>query len=299
MKDMKVIYLIIITLAFLGCSEKKLQKNTLNEISQKIKSDSLNSDLYFQRGKLLRQNGEANRDGEYILSSIKDYTKAIELDSSKSDYYMERSLAYADIGNFLNAIEDSKTASNFSKKDSPINFAMISRYYSLIGKYDSTLVYADKALKNENDENIKYVLIDKAHSFWYLGKYDKAIESINEFIKKDKNNKKYLDLLKLRSIMHEQSNNKRAALNDYLEIKLLNKNKTENLAFDFAIANKYIDLSKPDSAKIYWDKVKGFKKLEYQLFDNYADFSRTIYFEYDPEIISARIDSLFKNKSTN
>ena len=295
---MRALYLIIILFVFIGCS-KKLPQDQLNEINQKIKSDSLNSELYYQRAEFLREKGSLNNNVDDIKRAIEDYTKAIELDSAKTDYYTGRSIAYANLGEYLKSIEDTKTIIKVSPEETYLSYAVIGKFFYVMGEYDSTIYYEDKAIKSKDDDIVGSALHYKAHSYWFLAKYDKAVEIINDYLKKDIDDNAHLDLIKFRAIMHEQSNNKRAALNDYLEIKRLNNNKAENLAFDFAIANKYIDLSKPDSAKIYWNKVKNYKELSFDIFKDKTEFDRTIYFRYNPEIISARIDSLFNNNQIN
>jgi tetratricopeptide (TPR) repeat protein len=113
----------------------------LNKVTEAIKKDPKNAQLYFERAMLLDRL-------EVDTLALKDYKKAISLDSTRAEYYSA-------IGDML-----------FEHKD-----------------LDGSVMWLERALKvNPNDKTAHLKL---AKMFLYIEEYNKALAAINTVLRQD------------------------------------------------------------------------------------------------------------------
>lgn len=113
----------------------------LKKVTEEIKKDPGNAQLYFERGMLL--------DGlEIDTLALKDYKKAISLDSTRAEYYSA-------IGDML-----------FEHKD-----------------LDGSVLWLERALKVNPDDKTAHLKLAKL--FLYIEEYNKALSEINTVLRQD------------------------------------------------------------------------------------------------------------------
>lgn len=113
----------------------------LKKVTEEIKKDPGNAQLYFERGMLL--------DGLEIDSlALKDYKKAISLDSNRAEFYSA-------IGDML-----------FEHKD-----------------LDASVIWLERALKVNPDDKTAHLKLAKL--FLYIEEYNKALSEINTVLRQD------------------------------------------------------------------------------------------------------------------
>ncbi len=113
----------------------------LNKVTEEIKKDPKNAQLYFERAMLLDRL-------EVDTLALKDYKKAISLDSTRAEYYSA-------IGDML-----------FEHKD-----------------LDGSVMWLERALKVNPDDKTAHLKLAKM--FLYIEEYNKALAAINTVLRQD------------------------------------------------------------------------------------------------------------------
>jgi tetratricopeptide (TPR) repeat protein len=196
----------------------------IKDINQRIdlysKAIDLDSDFgeaYNNRGAMIYNlNKHCNSYYEKIENSkkaIEDYSKAIEINSSKdgdanrrAKYFKNRSLAYSKLGSLIDkkyhayALEDLDKAKDIEGETAKI-YNSISMVYRNLGDYDKALLFVDRSLAI--DDSFGFAYSTKAEIFAEQGEDDQFYEYIElalkngcpvwEFIEQDDVYKKYIN----------------------------------------------------------------------------------------------------------
>lgn len=159
-------------------------KNALDSFNKALNSPEWNTELvnkatvYFYRGFLyLKQ--------EQYDEAISDYTKGIELDSSKSGAFISRGTAYYYKGDYEQAFSDFTLAIEKNPKLSDAYFNRGNVYYQK-GEYGNAIIEYSQAiqldpLKDEAYNNRGFIYADR-------GDYEKAISDFTQIIQLDSKN---------------------------------------------------------------------------------------------------------------
>ena len=151
-----IISLLVSTLFFISCGGNAIdnmpREDALKMLDDKIKKDSDNADLYYQRGKVLIELGKEKNLSQYYKEAINDLKKAIELDNKRSEYYTALGDAQFSMGN-------------------------VNESYSALRQ----------ALKL--DENNFEASMKMGEIAFYSGNYELAMENLNNVTAQDKDNK--------------------------------------------------------------------------------------------------------------
>ena len=127
------------------------REDALKVLDAKIKKDSDNADLYYQRAQVLVSLGKEKNLSQYFRDAISDLEKATKLDDSKTEYYTLLGDAHFSLGN----VGDSYTA-------------------------------LQQALKlNENNFE---ACLKMGEIAFYSKDYDRAMESLSKVTEQDKSN---------------------------------------------------------------------------------------------------------------
>ncbi|TAL68948.1 MAG: tetratricopeptide repeat protein [Bacteroidetes bacterium] len=117
--------------------------------------------------------------------AIKNYSKAIQLDSSRTDAYYNRGLAYLYLEKYPDAIED---FSNVIKRDSSKTDAYNNRglAYGFIGKVNEAINDFNYAIKLDSSFSMAY--FNRGNAFMSLNNDNAALNDFNKSIAKDSSN---------------------------------------------------------------------------------------------------------------
>ena len=141
--------------------------------------------------------------GYYELSKIyisekktdkaeEDIKKAVAIDPDNKWYNEEYASILADEGNYLNAADIIAKLCKTEPDDEEYP-KMAADYYERAQKYDTAIIYLDKALlRNGDDEDI---YMRKVHLYLEMNKVDKSAEVVKQMIATDPYNGKYYKLL--------------------------------------------------------------------------------------------------------
>ncbi len=160
-----------------GCNHKKHLESQIAEISDRIKEDSTNVDLFFQRidlyGKLaLTKPGMIERE-------IPDVERILQIDPRSKRAYFIKGLLALDKDNNTGAIAAfSRAIAIDSSYYNPVSIRAIC--YSDAGKFDSAADDWSRAIALKPGEIINYEL--RANSFIALGQYERAIADLRKGI---------------------------------------------------------------------------------------------------------------------
>jgi tetratricopeptide (TPR) repeat protein len=110
--------------------------------------------LYGQTAKQCAKAGKEFVEAKKYTDAIAQFSKAIDLEPKKTEYYMLRAGAYEKGGDLANAYEDIKRAMVFD--GDPDLMVEAGRTAYLMKKYDEALVLLDKALDKKHSNNDAY-----------------------------------------------------------------------------------------------------------------------------------------------
>lgn len=124
---------------------------------------------------------KAKKDNDQKLK-IEFYSKAIELDSKYVDAYVNRAIAYYNLGKYRLAMDDYTKAIELKPNDPSIYNRRGYSYY-LLGEYRKLLSDYTKAIKLDSASSIYYV--NRGNAFYRLEEYLKAIIDYSRAIEND------------------------------------------------------------------------------------------------------------------
>ncbi len=145
-------------------SMSKALLNQLKEIDQFIKDNPENGFAYYNRANLYASNGDFER-------ALKDYTKALDIDSKSRDAYYNRGLVRARMNQYDLAVQDFGKAVSM---DSAFGDAYCNRgnvYYAL-KKYHLAISDYDKALEIDAKDGVVY--FNRGLAYLALGEKTRA-----------------------------------------------------------------------------------------------------------------------------
>ena len=183
------------------CSLKKNDEalNICNEVIYKNPKDSLLHEFYSLRSSIYKEFGE-------LELAVQDINKAIALKPNEISYYLNASYYYGEISDYDNCLFVLDKAIALNPKDFYI-LNNLSYYSSLAKKYDKAISYANEGIKYVNDSTWLGVLINnRGFANLGLGKYEIALEDIDESIKYFPNNSYAYYNKALAYIQHKELN---------------------------------------------------------------------------------------------
>lgn len=133
----------------------------INRFNKGLKIDSLNVDMYLYRGNSWKAIGDYEK-------ALADYERALVISSPKRvDLWIARGALMADnLKQYDNAILDYKKAISIDNAEPNALYNIAVAYY-MTAQYDSSLLYADKALLRNN----KISLLVRSLSLYKKGDY--------------------------------------------------------------------------------------------------------------------------------
>ena len=266
------------------------REEALKTLDDKIKKDSDNAELYYQRGVLLISIGKEKQLSQYFKDAITDLNKATSLDGSHVEYFTALADAHFSLGN--------------------------------VGQSYAAL---QKAL--DLDENNFEASLKMGEIAYYSKNYERAMESLNKVTEQDKNNQ---TALLMKGFIYKETGDTASAVSyfrrlielypdfepAYEELGMLyasNRNKLgleylttaltlqpDNVNVLYGIAQLYQDIEDADKANEYYVRIleidpefkyawfnRGRLELElYEDYENAADFfSKAI--DCDPNFAEA------------
>jgi len=156
------------------------QKDFENSIKAYSTSLELNeyAGAYYNRGLAYAKQQRYNE-------AIKDFDKAIKLNSDYAEAYVGRGLAYAEQQKYDKAIEDYNKAIKLNPDDAKAYYNRGLAYVEL-GEHERAIKDFDKAIKLNSDDAKAYY--NRGIAYAGLGEYNRAIEDFNKAIKLNKDN---------------------------------------------------------------------------------------------------------------
>lgn len=123
-------------------------------------------------------------------NAIKDYDKAIELNSNSGEYYFRRAFAYGMIGNLSSALRDYNSAINY-KFSLPETFYNRGLIFYRMKSYQAAIWDFDKSLEL-NTENYS-TFYNRGITYFQINEYEKAYTDFSQAIKLNpKHTKSYI-----------------------------------------------------------------------------------------------------------
>lgn len=295
MKRFFILFSIITAIAFFtscggNATDNMPREDALKMLDDKIKKDSDNADLYYQRGKVLISLGKEKQLSQYFKDAITDLKHATELDDSRTEYYTALGDAYFSLGN-------------------------VNESYSAL----------HKAL--QLDDNNFEACMKMGEIAFYSGNYELAMENLNKVTAQDKDNQ---TALFMKGFIYMENNDTTNAVYyfrritelypdyapAYEQLGMLYLNNSNKLGFEYlttalkldpknvnilyGIAQFYQDAEEADMANDYYVKIleidPNFKyawfnrgRMELELYEDYHAaidfFDKAI--EIDPQFAEA------------
>jgi tetratricopeptide (TPR) repeat protein len=208
----------------------------LIDINFAISLDSMNYELFYNRGvfykdlnmqliavadfeKSIKINpnfsfsylylGECNFINGNLNESLKNYDKAISLDSTQSNFYYSRSVYFSKVNDKVKEIIDLKKVieldTNFCQAYNNLGYSYFSSNF-----LDSAIYFYTKAIKCDN-ENLKYRM-NRVRAYEHKKQYQNALNDLNFVIKIDPKESYFY---KRRSEIYLLAGQKEKAINDF------------------------------------------------------------------------------------
>lgn len=163
---------------------------------------------YLQEGKILLVQGEQK-------NAIEQFSKAIKLDRMLLDAYLNRAIAYYEIGDAENAIADLDYVLQY-KPNIPAAYYWRGRAYMHIGETDLALRDIDEAIKLDPNEPANPLF--RAFIHFCRKENDEAIKDTTRAIELGFEEEGYRN----RAILFAQTGNYQAAIEDWTRVIALN-----------------------------------------------------------------------------
>lgn len=143
-----------------------------------------------------------------VYGAIEDFTKSIKLDPNFSNAYLNRGSAYTSLEKIDSAIADLNFALKLDKQNPDINFQLARLLYKnkdLAGSISQYINAEKKGLKSED------LYLSRASVYYKLKDYENAIKDYSTIIKK---NPKHTDALNNRAVLYDEMGKKDLAMKD-------------------------------------------------------------------------------------
>jgi tetratricopeptide (TPR) repeat protein len=129
--------------------------------------------VFGQKAKTFYKAGNEFVDNKKYEDAVIQFTSAIGLDPSNTDYYTARAKAYEMLNKYTEAYADYEKAIVFKPKDGD-GYVSFGRVCNKLGKYDDALAFLNRAsvLDKRNSE----LYPEKVQTLYKLGKYDQALK---------------------------------------------------------------------------------------------------------------------------
>ena len=252
--------------------EKLRENQDLNKVIQPInKAEQLEEKKREKEGKLtvwdyIRRGNRAYHDN-YCENAIKDYTKAIELDSNNKHAYCLRGQTYDKLRKYEESIEDYTKAIELDQEDADSYFGRGLAYCEL-EKYEEAIEDYTKTI--ELDPNNRHAYSLMGHTYARLMKYEEAIEDFTKVIELNpKDARNYF----WRGHSYDELGKYEEAIEDYTKAIELNP---KNVDSYFGRGLAYCELEKyeeaiedytkaielgPKDADAYYNRALAYEKL--------------------------------------
>ncbi len=244
-KFLSISLILIIFSTFAGCKNKKndtsnkiLKRDPIALISEEIKKDGNNPELYNKRAKLYLLSNQTN-------TALNDINKALQLDEKNSDFY----LTLSDIYFATVQIEKSKEAINkalsLNNKNSEA-FLKLAELNLYLKQYDETQKNADIAIDIEKNTSQAYFI--KGYAYKEKGDSTKAV---TQFLKTIEVNPEHFEAYMQLGLMFSNRKSKNAI--DYFNSAL--NLKPKSIEAYYALGMFQQENGNPDAA------IKAYKSI--------------------------------------
>ncbi len=156
-----------------------------------------------------------NKNQRDFNAALLFYDSAIASKADNSSLYYERAIVYGALENYDKAIKDCFTSMALDTANNSAAYTNLGSIYSDWGKYDSALVYLNKALEYDSSaatfENI-------AVSYFHMNKPELALANFTQAIRLDSNDP---FLYIMRGNFYQQTENMDKACSDWKEALIL------------------------------------------------------------------------------
>lgn len=150
--------------------ELKTFDKLINDYSERIKQDSINHELFYQRGRAYGKKGQFDK-------AIQDFSTAIELDSTVPDYYVRLAIA-------LELQQNYKNAQKFYELASVLDPLNKDAFYGLgncalqLHNYQDAIAYFNQQINLVPMDYASYT--NKAIALYRLKQYESSIKTLNK-----------------------------------------------------------------------------------------------------------------------
>lgn len=146
---------------------------TIDGLTQAIAADQDDPELYVQRGDVFYENRGYDE-------AIRDYTKAIQLDTTKPVYYHKLADAHLDYFKSRQAVEILKRAAERFPEDIP-TLLKLSEYHLILTQYEESMKAIDRVLKIDPQNAEAYFMFgmnfeERQDTVRAINSYQKAVE---------------------------------------------------------------------------------------------------------------------------
>lgn len=265
MKKRVYLFILVFAAAIMGaCSHNDAidnlpREDALKLLDAKIKKDSDNAELYFQRATILIGLGKEKQQSQHFRDAIDDLKKATKIDDSKSEYFTALGDAHFSLGN----VGDSYTALQQALKLDPNNFEACLKmgeisFYSK--DYDRAMESLSKV--TEQDKTNQTALFMKGFIYKETGDTTNAVNYFRRLIELYPDYEPAYEEL---GMLYAQHRNKLGV--EYLNTAL--SLQPDNINVLYGLAMLYQDAEDADKANEYYVKI-----LELDPTYKYAWFNR-------------------------
>jgi tetratricopeptide (TPR) repeat protein len=178
---------------------------------------------------------------------MKDFSKAIELNTKKASVYINRAKLFEENSNIDNAISDLTKALAYEPQNAKIKVIRGSLFYRK-KEYIKAISDFDEVIKNKIEE--KNIFQFRANSYFEIGEYKKAIGDFNILYSKFR--VRTADLFLKRGISQKKVENYREAIKDFTKVIARDR---KNFAAYYNCAEAYSKVGKDIQAIQYFNKA--------------------------------------------
>ena len=264
---MKILYkylaVVAMVILFAACHNDSVEQlprdEALKVLDQKIKHDSKNADLYYQRGTLLISLGREEQLSSRFKEAIEDLIKATTLDDKKIEYFTALADAYYAIGDVGKSYSTLQKALQLDEKNIEANLKMAEIAYS-----SKNFERAMESLNivTEQDKNNRTALFMKGRI--YVGN-DDTTNAVIHFRHLIELYPDFAPAYEELGMLYSGNGNKLGI--EYLNTAL--RLEPTNINVLYALAQTYQDAEEADMANEYYVKM-----LEIDPQNKYAWFNR-------------------------
>ena len=241
-------WFLLVSLIFLfSCRQRKSAekysltdsaKNSVEELSELIKQNPKEADLFFYRASLYMKHGDNN-------SALSDMLASVAIDSTKAEYFLQ----LGDI--YFSKLFIAQAVSSFEKCISIDNHNIsaelkLAELFLYLRKYESCLQHADNALRIDKTNSKAYFI--KGFMFKETGD---TLHAVSSFQTATEQNPEYYDAyIQLGNLFSLKKNN--LALQYYDKALQIRKNSPEAL---YGAAMFFQEAEQTDTAEAMYEKI--------------------------------------------